>query len=439
MRVELQTTEHLRLSDALHVFLSPDEFTPSHPRITRHSLTSTPPPPTQVLRVPWYEWNELGFREDERVAYLESLLLRVAGLTIDEARVVPGGVKLSHRVQGENRRHPYTGQVSDGDEEDRLNPPRPRRGMAAFDIDKSGRIVKNSPRAGAGRGRYVLGEHDGSRSDPKDLKSVADAIFDDIVADSAFEVNEYDPRNRDDANNRTAASNLGGMDGYRERQRRADGKKVVVRRDGSLTVTTESYDPTLGTDNPNGTSSPGKARRSDSRPYGMDPASMGAQERLDRMRRARGDEDEDASTGNSSTPADMISSPKGIVEPLPSRPAPRARARLAPLSSASKRAAVSRRVVRSAAPRKLGDVVDTTASVVMKTPAAAPKHSSNASLSGLKGLGPGSVAALSTLGVHTVGDLAAMPDDAVDEAKRSAPRLKLSHLRKVARAAIEPE
>ena len=305
------------------------------------------------------------------MAYLESLLLRVAGLTIDEARVVPGGVKLSHRVQGENRRHPYTGQVSDGDEEDRLNPPRPRRGMAAFDIDKTGRIVKNSPRAGAGRGRYVLGEHDGSRSDPKDLKSVADAIFDDIVADSAFEVNEYDPRNRDDANNRTDASNLGGMDGYRERQRRADGKKVVVRRDGSLTVTTESYDPTLGTDNPNGTSSPGKARRSDSRPYGMDPASMGAQERLDRMRRARGDEDEDASPGNSSTPADMDSSPKGIVEPLPSRPAPRARARLAPLSSASKRAAVGRRVVRSAAPRKLGDVVDTTA--VTKTPAAAPK------------------------------------------------------------------
>lgn len=396
-----------------------------------------PPPHTQVLRVPWYEWNELGFREDERVAYLESLLLRVAGLTIDEARVVPGGVKLSHRVQGENRRHPYTGQVSDGDEEDRLNPPRPRRGMAAFDIDKTGRIVKNSPRAGAGRGRYVLGEHDGSRSDPKDLKSVADAIFDDIVADSAFEVNEYDPRNRDDANNRTDASNLGGMDGYRERQRRADGKKVVVRRDGSLTVTTESYDPTLGTDNPNGTSSPGKARRSDSRPYGMDPASMGAQERLDRMRRARGDEDEDASTGNSSTPADKDSSPKGIVEPLPSRPAPRARARLAPLSSASKRAAVGRRVVRSAAPRKLGDVVDTTA--VTKTPAAPPKHSSNASVSGLKGLGPGSVAALSTLGVHTVGDLAAMSDDAVDEAKRSAPRLKLSHLRKVARAAIEPE
>lgn len=169
----------------------------------------------------------------------------------------------------------------------------------------------------------------------------------------------------------------------------------------------------------------------------MDPASMGAQERLDRMRRARGDEDEDASTGNSSSPADTDSSPKGIVEPLPSRPAPRARARLAPLSSASKRAAVGRRVVRSAAPRKLGDVVDTTA--VTKTPAAPPKHSSNASVSGLKGLGPGSVAALSTLGVHTVGDLAAMSDDAVDEAKRSAPRLKLSHLRKVARAAIEPE
>ena len=70
MRVELQTTEHLRLSDALHVFLSPDEFTPSHP-VSLDIHSHPPPPPTQVLRVPWYEWNELGFREDERVAYLE--------------------------------------------------------------------------------------------------------------------------------------------------------------------------------------------------------------------------------------------------------------------------------------------------------------------------------------------------------------------------------
>ena len=61
------------------------------------------------------------------------------------------------------------------------------------------------------------------------------------------------------------------------------------------------------------------------------------------------------------------------------------------------------------------------------------------SLSGLKGMGPGSVAALAEIGVHTVGDLAAMSDDAVDEAKRNRPRLKLSHLRKVARAAVEPD
>ena len=58
-------------------------------------------------------------------------------------------------------------------------------------------------------------------------------------------------------------------------------------------------------------------------------------------------------------------------------------------------------------------------------------------LSGLKGMGPGSVAALAEIGVHTVDDLAAMSDDAVDEAKRNRPRLKLSHLRKVARAAVE--
>jgi hypothetical protein len=72
------------------------EASPNHSTFTHIHSTFThihPPPHTQVLRVPWYEWNELGFREDERVAYLESLLLRVAGLTIDEARVVPGGVK----------------------------------------------------------------------------------------------------------------------------------------------------------------------------------------------------------------------------------------------------------------------------------------------------------------------------------------------------------
>ena len=60
-------------------------------------------------------------------------------------------------------------------------------------------------------------------------------------------------------------------------------------------------------------------------------------------------------------------------------------------------------------------------------------------LSGLKGMGPGSVAALAEIGVYTVDDLAAMSDDAVDEAKRNRPRLKLSHLRKVARAAVEPD
>ena len=38
------------------------------------------------------------------MAYLESLLWRIGGLTVDEAKVVPGGVKLSHRVAGEASR-----------------------------------------------------------------------------------------------------------------------------------------------------------------------------------------------------------------------------------------------------------------------------------------------------------------------------------------------
>ena len=155
----------------------------------------------------------------------------------------------------------------------------------------------------------------------------------------------------------------------------------------------------------------------------MDGASMGAQERLDRARRARGGDDDDEADENGSNPNSI--DPRGIVQPLPARPAPRARARLAPLSSASKRAAAAATTGRRAVRSRSGD----DESVAKK----------GKSLSGLKGMGPGSVAALAEIGVHTVDDLAAMSDDAVDEAKRNRPRLKLSHLRKVARAAVEPD
>ncbi len=350
------------------------------------------------------------------MAYLESLLWRIAGLTVDEAKILPGGVKLSHRVDGEFRKDPYTGVVSDGDDADRANPPRPRRGMTAYDIDKSGRLVRNSPRAGAGRGRYVLGDHDGSRGDPRNPESVAADAFDADRNDPGFAVNRYDPRRP--LRSATTDGSLGGMDGYRERATRSEGKRVIVGRDGSLTVTTDSFDPTLG--ERTGRSSPGRARRSDARPYGMDGASMGAQERLDRARKARGGDEADE---NGSNPNSI--DPRGIVQPLPARPAPRARARLAPLSSASKRAAAAATTGRRAVRSRSGDGE----SVAKK----------GKSLSGLKGMGPGSVSALAEIGVHTVDDLAAMSDDAVDEAKRNRPRLKLSHLRKVARAAAEPD
>lgn len=384
------------------------------------------------------------------MAYLESLLWRIGGLTVDEAKIVPGGVKLSHRVDGEFRKDPYTGVVSDGDDADRANPPRPKRGMTAYDIDKSGRLVRNSPRAGAGKGRYVLGDHDGSRGDPRDPKSVAADLFEADRNDPGFAVNRYDPRDVSNNGRRQSRGgprgvtttdddgSLGGMDGYRERAMRAEGKRVIVRRDGSLTVTTDLFDPALGerTDR----QSPGRARRSDARPYGMDGASMGAQERLDRARRAREgpDDDNDDEADENGSNSNSID-PRGIVQPLPARPAPRARARarLAPLSSASKRAAAAattgRRVVRSKSSLPPGE----------SPPPRSGDDGLNAKkgepLSGLKGMGPGSVAALAEIGVYTVDDLAAMSDDAVDEAKRNRPRLKLSHLRKVARAAVEPD
>ena len=237
--------------------------------------------------------------------------------------------------------------------------------MTAYDIDKSGRLVRNSPRAGAGKGRYVLGDHDGSRGDPRDPKSVAARFI--RSRPKRPRLCGEPVRSRDVSNNGRRQSrggprgvtttdddgSLGGMDGYRERAMRAEGKRVIVRRDGSLTVTTDLFDPALGerTDR----QSPGRARRSDARPYGMDGASMGAQERLDRARRAReGPDDDDADEADENERSNSNSiDPRGIVQPLPARPAPRARARarLAPLSSASKRAAAAattgRRVVRS--------------------------------------------------------------------------------------------
>ena len=158
----------------------------------------------------------------------------IAGLTVDEAKIVPGGVKLSHRVRRRVPEDPYTGVVSDGDDADRANPRRPRRGMTAYDIDKSGRLVRNSPSAGAGRGRYVLGDHGGSRGDPRNPKSVAADAFDADRNDPGFAVNRYDPRDaggrrRGRARRRDDGRLARGMDGYGRRQLRGKGRRQAGR------------------------------------------------------------------------------------------------------------------------------------------------------------------------------------------------------------------
>ena len=60
---------------------------------------------TQVLRVPWHEWRE-DFGMDERCDYLANLLYRGAGLTVRDASVVPGGVRMGGRTF-----HPERGGV----------------------------------------------------------------------------------------------------------------------------------------------------------------------------------------------------------------------------------------------------------------------------------------------------------------------------------------
>ena len=56
---------------------------------------------SQVLRVPWFEWRDDLSRE-EKAEYLAHLLYRDAGLTLKDATVVPGGVLMSRRTEGDD-------------------------------------------------------------------------------------------------------------------------------------------------------------------------------------------------------------------------------------------------------------------------------------------------------------------------------------------------
>ena len=58
-------------------------------------------PEPQILHVPWYEWKDHKTREN-RAEYIAHVLQAGAGLSLEEAATVPGGVMMSHRTDGDD-------------------------------------------------------------------------------------------------------------------------------------------------------------------------------------------------------------------------------------------------------------------------------------------------------------------------------------------------
>ncbi|EEH51447.1 uncharacterized protein MICPUCDRAFT_54336 [Micromonas pusilla CCMP1545] len=233
-----------------------------------------------------------------------------------------------------------------------------------------------------------------------------------------------------------------------------------------------------------GTWRPGRgaaaAANADVAPYGMNMEARGSgsgsgrgdasawrrepvRERAPRPRLSR-----NSGAANNDKPASLAATrrsnaraaPRGIVQPLPPRPA---RRRLAPplppqnnnkgtsatvtrVDVDASTSPVRRRRVRVSAPGSANDAA------LASRPSASLRAASeggraaaarqprrdpgDALPGGLRGVGAASVAALASLGVTTVGELAGMSDADVETAKTRAPKLKLGHLRNVARVAV---
>ena len=74
--------------------------------------------------MPWFEWRDDLSRE-EKAEYLAHLLYRDAGLTLKDATVVPGGVLMSRRTEGDDAPR-STETRARLPRETAFHPPRPR-------------------------------------------------------------------------------------------------------------------------------------------------------------------------------------------------------------------------------------------------------------------------------------------------------------------------
>ena len=379
--------------------------------------------------MPWFEWRDDLSRE-EKAEYLAHLLYRDAGLTLKDAAVVPVGVLMSRRTEGDDA-------------------PRSTETRAS----SAGNGVPSSASA--------------SMTDAE-----VDSLFDDIAEDVG----------------------LGGMDAFVARVK-SDGGNIRVNRTGGVVVEgaeasdeeeTKLRNTRFGDrlrSRPGATMGFADGPRNDVAPYGMNLES-GAGRKGNRPARGRKKIAGARVNGGgglyatSSTRGDGSSSAasRGSSGRLSSSSGANARAAsvarrsaggtvwsgtASPGTGASRGVPVRRRRVRVSVPdgndaaargRALGRSSPASRATASSDASAASNASSTGagssragsasrsasfSIGRLRGVGPGSVAALEGLGVRTVEELAALSDADVADIKSKKPLLKVSSLRKIARRAME--
>ena len=411
-------------------------------RVVASSLTLplSSPLSSQVLRVPWFEWRD-DLRREEKAEYLAHLLYRDAGLTLKDATVVPGGVLMSRRTEGDDA------------------PGSPEMRAAAARRD-------GSSSTGGGVSSSTGTSASASMSDAE-----VDSLFDDIAEDVG----------------------LGGMEAFVARVK-SDGGNIRVNRTGGVVVegaeASDEEEVKLRNtrfgdrlrSRPGATMGFADGPKNDVAPYGMNLESGGGRKgyRPARGRNAGGGggggggSSSTASTpggGSSSSTASRGSTPGSASRSTPgstpgsaseSKPRAASVARrsaagtagsgASPGTGASRGVPVRRRRVRVSVPngndaaargRALGRssparrAADSTVTPASDSSSTGASRWASSSIGGLKGVGPGSVAALEGLGVRTVEELAALSDAAVADIKAKKPLLKVSSLRNIARRALE--
>ena len=168
---------------------------------------------TQVLRVPWFEWNE-QWAADEKCDYLATVLYSGAGLTVKDAAVVPGAASATSRVEASTRSFD-----------------RSRRGNAP--------IFNDDPAEGATRDANAdANASDGRRSSPSaSSSSSSSSIFDDDFAKrSSDEDANSDYYSSSSSSDYSSSLGLGGVASFVARARAESDVSVHFSGSGGLVV-----------------------------------------------------------------------------------------------------------------------------------------------------------------------------------------------------------